>query len=92
MKIEWSKTAIEDLKSLRAYISEHDPAAAARTATSILSGVESLLKFPGLGRAGRVPHTRELIIPDTSYLVIYHVSDDTVRIDSVMHSARKWPD
>lgn len=92
MKVFWSKTAIEDLKSLRAYVAEHDPAAATRTAGLILNGVRNLLELPALGRAGRVPHTRELIIPDTSYLVIYHVSGNTLCIDSVLHSARKWPD
>lgn len=92
MKIRWSKEALGDLKSLRAYITEHDPRAAERIAGLVLRGVANLTAFPGLGRAGRLPHTRELMIPGTDYLVIYHVSDETVRIDTVFHSARKWPD
>ena len=92
MKIRWSQEAIDDLISLRAYIAAHDPSAAKRLAALIAHSVEKLAEFPSLGRAGRIPHSRELIVPNTSYVVIYHVSDETVRIDTVFHSARKWPD
>ena len=91
MTIVWSRTAVEDLINLRAYIEEQNSKAAAKVADAILARVESLKEFPGQGRPGRVPHTRELIIPETPFLVVYTVSGTTVQIVTVLHSARKWP-
>lgn len=91
MNIVWSPTAIEDLKHLRAYIEHHNPRAAAKVASAILRRVESLNDFPGQGRPGRLPHTRELIIPDTPFLVVYKARGKTIQIITVLHSARKWP-
>ena len=91
MTIVWSRTAVEDLKSLRAYIEEQNPRAAAKIADAIGRRVDSLKEFPGQGRPGRVPHTRELIIPETPFLVVYTVSGTTVQIAAVLHGARRWP-
>ena len=91
MTIVWSPTAVEDLKSLRAYIEEHNPTAASKVAGAIGRRVESLKEFPGQGRPGRVPHTRELIIPETPFFVVYTVSGHIVRIVTVLLGARKWP-
>ncbi len=91
MTIVWSPTAVEDLIILRAYIEEQNPRAASRIAGAIGRRVESLKEFPGQGRPGRVPHTRELVITDTPYLVVYTVAGETVQIVTVLHAARKWP-
>ena len=91
MTIVWSRTAVEDLKNLRATIEEQNPRAASKIAGTILRRVESLKEFPNQGRPGRVPQTRELIIPETPFLVVYTVAGGTVRIVTVLHGARKWP-
>ena len=66
MTILWSPEAIDDLTSLRAYIAEDNPAAAKGVALHILHNIEQLLpNNPQLGRPGRVPGTRELVIPKT---------------------------
>ena len=91
MTIVWSPTAIEDLKRLRATIEQHNPRAAAKVASAILRRVESLAEFPGQGKPGRLPHTRELVIPDTPFLVVYTAVEQTVQIVTVLHTARKWP-
>ena len=93
MKIVWSPEAIEDLISLRAYIAEDDPTAARRVALHIVRNVEQLLpNHPHMGRPGRVPGTRELVIPNTPYIVPYRLRDQTIQIVRVYHSARRWPD
>lgn len=91
MTIVWSRTAVADLKSLRAYIRQHNPRAAAKLARTILARVEALAEFPAQGRPGRVPHTRELVIADTPFVVVYTVAGRTVQIVAVLHAARKWP-
>lgn len=93
MNIEWSPEANQDLIALRAYIAEKNPAGARRIAMRILHVVEDLLPAnPHMGRPGRVPGTRELVIPQTSYIVPYRVRGHTVQILRVYRSARRWPD
>ena len=88
----WSPEAIDDLVSLRAYISEDDPAAAQRVALHIIHSVEVLLsENPQMGRAGRVPGTRELLIPNTPFIVPYRVQGETLQILRVFHAAHSWP-
>ncbi len=74
MNIVWSPEAIQDLISLRAYIAEESPAGARRIVLHILHDVEGLLADnPEMGRPGRVPGTRELVIARTPYIVPYRV-------------------
>jgi len=42
-----------------------------------------------MGRPGRVPETRELVIQP--YIVAYRVKGGIVQILRVLHSAREWP-
>jgi toxin ParE1/3/4 len=87
----WSPEAIDDLVSLRAYIAEDDPAAARRVALRILHAVETLLpRNPRMGRPGRVPGTRELVIPGAPFIVPYRVRGSALQILRVFHSARRW--
>jgi toxin ParE1/3/4 len=92
MTIIWSPEALDDLVSLRAYISEDDPAAALRVALHIAHNVETLLPAnPQMGRPGRVPGTRELVIPTTPYIVPYRLQGGFIEVLRVYHGARRWP-
>jgi len=92
MRPVWSPEAIDDLASLRAYISQDDPAAAQRVALHVIHNVEALLsENPQIGRPGRVPGTRELVIPNTPFIVPYRVQGDTIQILRVFHAARRRP-
>jgi toxin ParE1/3/4 len=89
----WSPEAIEDLAALRAYIEQDDPASARRVALHIIHNVEILLPAnPEIGRAGRVPGTRELVIPRTPFIVPYRLQGRTIQILRVFHGARRWPE
>jgi toxin ParE1/3/4 len=93
MKIVWSPEAIQDLISLRAYIAEENPAAARRIVLRVLHDVEHLLPDnPQMGRPGRVPGTRELVVPRTPYIVPYRVQRATIQILRIFHGARRWPE
>jgi toxin ParE1/3/4 len=88
----WSPEAINDLAALRAYIERDDPAAARRVALHIIRNVETLLpENPEMGRPGRVPGTRELVIARTPFIVPYRLVGDTVQILRIFHAARRWP-
>ncbi len=89
----WSPEAIADLAALRAYIAQDDPAAAQRVALLIIRNIETLLpNSPEIGRPGRVPGTRELVIPKTPYIVPYRVVGHTIQVLRVFHGARRWPE
>jgi toxin ParE1/3/4 len=88
----WAPEAIADLAALRAYIAQDDPAAAQRVALHIIHSVETLLpNSPEMGRPGRVPGTREVVIPRTPYIVPYRLVGNTIQVLRVFHSARQWP-
>ena len=54
-----------DLQALHAYIAREQPAAATRVAERILAAAELLALYPEVGRAGRAPGTRELVVART---------------------------
>jgi toxin ParE1/3/4 len=93
MIVRWSRLAREDMQALRAYIGQHDRAAAQRLAQTIVSSVNKYLaENPQLGRPGRVPGTRELVIPHTPFIVPYRVRRGTIQVLRVYHGARRWPE
>lgn len=91
MRVRWLKRALRNLKEEADYIAQDDPAAAARTVLHIEEAVALLAEHPHLGRTGRVPSTRELVIADTPYLVPYRVRGQEVVILRVFHGRRRWP-
>ena len=58
----------------------------------IESGAEHLKQHPDMGRISRMPETRELVIPKTSFILVYRMKGDFVEILALIHSARKWPE
>jgi toxin ParE1/3/4 len=91
MEIVWRPTALNDLESIREFIAQENPQAATRVHSAIRSAVDPLAGYPNLGRAGRVDGTRELIVVDFPYIIVYRVLEEQVRILSVMHTSRQWP-
>jgi toxin ParE1/3/4 len=77
---------------VRSYIAKDNPAAARRIALRIVEAVEQLPDNPHVGRPGRVPGTRELVIVRTPYIVPYRVHRNALEILRVYHGARRWPD
>ena len=51
------------------------------------AAVTKLQAHPGMGRAGRVPGTRELVL-HKNYIAIYRVRGDDVEILRLHHAAR----
>jgi toxin ParE1/3/4 len=91
--IVWSPEATDDLLSLRAYIADSNPDAAQRVALNVVEAVEQLLSdHPDLGRPGRVPGTRELVVAGTAYIVPYRIQANRVHVLRVYHGARRWPE
>jgi addiction module RelE/StbE family toxin len=92
MRIVWTETAVRHLCAIQAYIEQDKPQAAQRVAAAIREAVAYLAAHPHLGRAGRKPGTRELVIADTPYLVPYTVKGDRLTILAVLHGAQRRRD
>jgi toxin ParE1/3/4 len=90
--IKWTTKARNDLYSVEKYISRDNPTAAVETVLNIIETVESLSTFTQIGRPGRVPDTRELVIPSLPFIVPYRVDSSTIVILRVYHTSRKWPE
>ena len=92
MRLQWTTLALEDLQSIHAYISEDSP----KTATSVLSAIRRAIRgqlqsSPLAGRVGRVPGTRELVVPRLPFIIAYRVTEKQIEILRVFHTARQWP-
>jgi toxin ParE1/3/4 len=91
MRLIWTRRATLDLAEIRTYIARENPAAASRVAGRIRQAVAHLTDHPNLGRPGREPGTRELVIARTRYIVAYTLQEEAVTVLAVVHGARQWP-
>jgi addiction module toxin, RelE/StbE family len=92
MGVKWTRTALANLNDLAEYIAQDNPRAAAEMVDRIVAAIERLKTYPALGRPGRVPNTRELVLTATPYIVPYRVKGKNIEILRVFHAARRWPD
>ena len=92
MRFRWLRKALRNLDDEAAHIAAEDPAAARLVVKRVLNAVAMLEEQPGLGRPGRVPSTRELVVAKTRYIVPYRVRGKVVEILRVFHTSRRLPD
>jgi toxin ParE1/3/4 len=92
MQIVWTSVAVIDLEQISDYIFEKNPRLAATTIRRILESASELKLFPRRGRTGRKEGTRELVLTQLPYLVVYEVGEQSVTVLRVLHGARKWPE
>jgi toxin ParE1/3/4 len=91
MKVVWSRRAIRHLVALREHIAKDSDRKAALVAARILKAVDLLQTHPEIGRPGRVVGTRELVVPETPYIVPYRVRLERLELIAVFHGRQKWP-
>ena len=92
MRLRWLRQALRNLDDEATYIAADDAAAARLVVKRALDAVALLPAQPGLGRPGRVPGTRELVVLKTRYIVPYRVRGDVVELLRVFHTSRRLPD
>lgn len=92
MRLRWLRKALRNLDDEATYIAADDAAAARLVVKRVLDAVALLPALPGLGRPGRVPGTRELVVLKTRYIVPYRVRGDVIELLRVFHTSRRLPD
>jgi len=91
MKVLWSPEARQDLREISLYLAAENPDAARALHQRIKQAVALLRENPHIGRPGRVPGTRELVIAGTSFIVPYQIREKRLELLRVYHTARTWP-
>ena len=93
MEIKWLKTALQNLNDEAEYIAQDNPTAAQLVVHRIVTAIKLLSDNPTLGRPGRIHGTRELVVPNTRYIVPYRVKpqNQTIEILRVFHASRRLP-
>ena len=87
MAVKWTKTALRSVGDIAHYIAKDSPTRATSFVLELQQAVTKLQVHPGMGRAGRVPGTRELVL-HKNYIAIYRVRDGDVEILRLHHVAR----
>ena len=87
MLIKWTKTALGSVNEIAGFIAKDNPTRAPSFVLELQAAVNKLQAHPGMGRAGRVPGTRELVL-HKNYIAIYRVRGDDVEILRLHHAAR----
>ena len=83
--------ALRNLDDEAAYIANDNADAARLVVQRVLDAVAMLAEQPGLGRPGRIPRTRELVVLKSRYIVPYRVRGEVVEILRVFHTSRRLP-
>lgn len=91
MRVSWLGEALLDLDEIEACVAKDHSAVATEVVLKIIRAVSLLGKQPGIGRAGRVPGTKELVVSGLPYIVPYRVKNEVVQVLRVYHTSRKWP-
>ena len=93
MQVKWLRKALQNLDDEAEYIAQEDPAAARLVVQHIVKAIKLLQDNPALGHPGRIHGTRELVVPDTRYIVPYRVRPRLQRIEilRIFHTSRRPP-
>ena len=90
MTLVWLRRAERSLEAIADYIARENRQAAHTTPT--IRMVARFSDSATLGRPGRVPGTRGLVVAGTPYILPYRVQGEIIQILHVLHGARQWPE
>ena len=93
MQVRWLRKALQNLNDEADFIARENPASAQLVVQRIFDAVNRLSDNPALGHVGRIHGTRELVVPDTRYIIPYRVRPraNQIEILRVFHSSRRLP-
>jgi toxin ParE1/3/4 len=88
--IDWLPEAHRNRFEQLDYIAEDNPLAAIGQDEKIERQVAMLIEHPKMGRPGRVPGTRDLVISSTPFVVVYRLDGaNRIEILRLLHSSQQ---
>jgi toxin ParE1/3/4 len=91
LTIQESKLALYNLDEIAMYYEVKQQGLGYRFASYYYQQIENLSEMPNIGRMGKVFGTRELVLQEFPYLVVYRVRKKYVQILRIFHQQRKYP-
>jgi toxin ParE1/3/4 len=92
MQVRWLRKALANLDEAADYTAKDSPSAARAMVAEAFRLTDLLADNPDMGRPGRVPGTRELIMTRHPYIIPYRVRSGCVEVLRFFHGARQWPE
>ena len=94
MRIVWQDEALNDFEEIIAYYrQEAGPIVAELMEASMLSQIENLKTIPLKIRVSeRIAGARELVMQRLPYIAFVRVTDETIQIINIVHTAKMLPD
>lgn len=89
LPVVWRARARQQARAIIDYISDRNPAAAARLADLFEHAADGLPDHPYIHRPGRVPGTREAIV-HPNYVLVYRVGE-VIEIITILHARQHYP-
>lgn len=90
MLIRWTSDAANDLENIVNYLNREHPSASPSVVVAVIESIASLTRFPSRGRPGRIAGTRELVVPNLPYIVVYFATDQVIQLLRIFHAAQDW--
>ena len=89
--IQESKLALANLDEIATYYETKQDGLGYRFAAYYYQQIEILTSMPNIGRPGKVFGTKELVLHEFPYLVVYRIRKSYVQIVRVFHQQRSYP-
>lgn len=90
IKVEWTRAALADLIEAQLYISQENTKIAGIVARRVWDASQQLADNPQIGRLGHVEGTREWVVTQTPYLIVYRIGEQRIEIIRLWHSKQNW--
>jgi toxin ParE1/3/4 len=91
MRIRWTPAAAADLEHISEYLKRRQPQYRQATVRKLHGVVHSLKQWPDRGRPGSEDGTRELVFVPLPYVIVYRVSEQSVEVLRIYHTAQDRP-
>lgn len=92
MQVKWLRKVLQNMDAAYDYIAAENPMAALNFADDINKAIEQLQRFPGSGKEGRVPSTRELVLTRYRFIIPYRVVGNALQILRVFSTYQQLPE
>ena len=89
MRVKWLRKAALNLEDAHDFLSRENPIVAQEFVREVYRLVSLLSTQPAMGRPGRVPGTRELVVQPYPFLLPYRVQGDEIHILRVFHTRQE---